>query len=194
VAATAIATEIPIRHAIGAAAGVARVTTPGITVEHRPASGYDVRPMLDLKAKLAAAGLVTQAELDAQQLAKDKRKAGRRRKGGAAGTGPGPGPVQVLAALAGRPRGEQYDGIRRVVDKARLDAAGPVPPETARPFHFSRGDGTVGRVFVEGPTADALAAGRAKVVAFMSHHGLAHAVLDAAIAQAVGRLFPEWVG
>ena len=148
--------------------------------------------MLDLKSKLAAAGLVSDEDVRRAEARKAQGKGGRRGRGRPKGSGGGgPRPLDV-AQLRARPRGEQYVEVRRVVEAARLDEGGPAPSERARAFHFPKPDGTVGRLFVEGPTADALAQGRARVVGYMSNHGPAHAVVPVELAEAVVEPFPEW--
>ncbi len=153
--------------------------------------------MLDLKAKLAAAGLVSDEDVRRAEAKKAQgkgaRKGGRKGKSSANGkSGAAKRPRLDVAQLRTRPRAEQYVEVRRVVEAARLDEGGPAPSERARAFHFPKPDGTVGRLFVEGPAADALAQGHARVVGYMSNHGPAHAVVPAELAEAVVALFPEW--
>jgi hypothetical protein len=157
--------------------------------------------MLDLKAKLAAAGLVTDKEIeDAQKRRPSKSsrpshgssKSSTRSNGPRPNKGPKKAPKLDVASVTAQPRGEQYVEVRRVVEATRLDAAGPAPSERARAFHFPKPDGTVGRLFVEAAAADALEGGRAKIVGYMSNHGVAHAVVPTAVADAVVQIFPEW--
>lgn len=142
--------------------------------------------MLDLKAKLAAAGLVSDDDVRRAEARKGK---GKGRKGKGKGN---KRPRLDVAGLRAKPRGAQYAEVRRVVEASRMDAAGPAPSERARAFHFPKSDGTVGRLFVEHPTADAIASGHARIVGYMSNHGLAHAVVPTEVADAVVALFPEW--
>ena len=153
--------------------------------------------MLDLKAQLAAAGLVTKEQIEAVE-AKSRRSSkpkstksrGRRAKGGKGGKGStGLDP----AALAAAGKGERYEMIRRAVNASRLDSAGPIPSADSEPFHFLRDGGAVGRVFVEAPLRARLEGGKAVIVAYMSNHGLAHAVVPVALGRGIAEVFPEWL-
>lgn len=143
--------------------------------------------MLDLKAKLAAAGLVTKQDVERAEA----EKRGRGRKGE-----PRPAPPSgglPVASLRGKPKGEIYDAVRRFVDKVRLDPVGAPPSETAAPYHFPLPTGRIGRLVLEPELAAQLASGAAGVIAFMSNHGLAHAVVPAACAREVAELMPLWL-
>lgn len=150
--------------------------------------------MLDLKAKLASAGLVSQADIDRVDAKKKKGKG--KRKGQGKGKG-GPGKAQVrplnIAALKDAPTGEFYDTVRRWVTKARLDRQGGVPSERCKPFHFPEIGGRVGRLTIEPELAERIQAGEAAVIAFMSNSGLGHAVVPAAGARDIATLKEEWL-
>jgi len=148
--------------------------------------------MLDLKAKLAAAGLVSQADIAASE-----RKA-KPKPGGAAKpvSKPAPKPREPahgldLAALRSAGKGAAYDAIRRAVDRQRLD--GPAPTAAAGPFHFTTARGQLSRLVVEPAVQAAVTDGHAGITAFMSHHGLAHAVVPRPLAEAIAELFPLWL-
>ncbi len=159
--------------------------------------------MLDLKAQLAAAGLVTKEEVEAAEAKARKprrggqgpRKRGGKGLGGQGGkSGKGGGPKGLnRAALAAAGKGERYDMIRRAVTAQRLDSAGPIPSAASEPFHFAGDGGVVGRVFVEPALRERLEAGSAGIVAFMSNHGLAHAVVPAPLARDIAAVLPEWL-
>ncbi len=151
--------------------------------------------MLDLKAKLASAGLVSQTDIDRVESKKKKKKGKRKKKP----KGGGPGGVQRGAvrpldveALQAAGKGELYDAVRRWVDKARLDRQG-IPSERCEPFHFPEIAGRVGRLMIEPELAKRIQAGEAGVIAFMSNAGLAHAVVPAAGARDVATLKEEWL-
>lgn len=156
--------------------------------------------MLDLKAQLAAAGLVTKEEVEAAEAKARKprrggqgpRKRGGKGHGGQGGKGGG-GKGLNRAALAAAGKGERYDMIRRAVTAQRLDSAGPIPSAASEPFHFAGDGGVVGRVFVEPALRERLEAGSAGIVAFMSNHGLAHAVVPAPLARDIAAVSPEWL-
>ena len=157
--------------------------------------------MLDLKAQLAAAGLVTKEEVEAAEAkARKPRRGGQgpRKRGGKGGpggqSGKGGGAKGLnRAALAAAGKGERYDMIRRAVTAQRLDSAGPIPSAASEPFHFAGDGGVVGRVFVEPALRERLEAGSAGIVAFMSNHGLAHAVVPAPLARDIAAVLPEWL-
>jgi hypothetical protein len=137
--------------------------------------------MLDLKAKLAAAGLVTPADIAAAE--KPARPAPRPPARPRTGLD--------LPALRKAGKGEVYEAVRRAVDRQRLDAG--VPGEAAEPFHFTTAHGQLSRLILEPPAHAAMQAGEAGIVAFMSHHGLAHAVVPRPLAEAVAELMPLWL-
>jgi hypothetical protein len=143
--------------------------------------------MLDLKAKLAAAGLVTEKEIAEAEAA--------RRRGGK----PAPAPAQQrgsglpIAALRGKPKGEIYDAVRKVVERVRLDPSGGTPSENAAPYHFPSHTGRIGKLVIEPELAESLRTGAAAIVAYMSNHGLAHAVVPPAVARDIAALMPLWL-
>ena len=151
--------------------------------------------MLDLKAKLAAAGLVSREALEAEERrAKEKAEKVRARADKArAGGGRPPASGLDMAALASAGKGARYEAIRRAVEAQRLDSPGPVPSASAEPFHFTAQGGGIARIYCEPRAQAALAEGAAGVVAFMSNHGLAHAAVPRALAADVGALFPLWL-
>lgn len=148
--------------------------------------------MLDLKAKLAAAGLVTKEDVERAEKAKAKRGKGRRsgRARGAKADGP---PRLRVAELRKDGKGQQYEAVRRYVEKVRLDDPGRLPGEAAATFHFPTLEGQIGRLVLEPAIHGRVSDGGAGIVAYMSNHGLAHAVVPAAAARDVGELFPLWL-
>lgn len=207
--------------------------------------------MLDLKAKLAAAGLVSAADIAAAER-KPNRPAGPRghdpkassgdpranqAQPGPHGNQPGrnsndrnsdrnnsdrnnrrdagprppannranqprnhhgpsggkPRPLLDVAALQSGNKGEAYDAIRRAVDHSRLDPAHGIPGEHAEAFHFSTAAGQLSRLTLEPEARAALTDGSAGLIAFMSHHGLAHCVVPRPLAEAVHAVFPLWL-
>lgn len=163
--------------------------------------------MLDLKAKLAAAGLVTpedlaraEAQRGNQRPKKTPGKAGKPGKAGRSGMSGRsgkPAPALDVASLSkldpNLDKNKLYDAVRRFVEATRLDPVGRVPSDQARSFHFPTEQGAVGRLVIEPHVSHALAQGEAAVVAYMSNHGLAHAVLASDGARAIAKLFPAWI-
>lgn len=162
--------------------------------------------MLDLKAKLAAAGLVTKEDIErAEKPGKGKGKGGGAGKGkggggrdrgpqGDARGGPRGGPPRLaVASLRKGTKGEQYDAVRRFIEKVRLDEPARPPSEHARTFHFPTAKGQIGRLVLEPDTLAGLQDGSMGLVAYMSNHGLAHTVVPAAAARDLAELFPLWL-
>jgi len=153
--------------------------------------------MLDLKAQLAAAGLVTKEEVEAAEAkARNSRRPSKR--SGTSGKRGGPRGKTVRkgldrAALTAAGKGERYEMVRRAVTTQRLDSSGPIPSAESEPFHFAGAGGAVGRVFVEARLRARLEAGTAAIVGYMSNHGLAHAVVPAELARDIAAVFPEWL-
>ena len=178
--------------------------------------------MLDLKAKLAAAGLVTPAEVAAAERKpgprgsghKDRDYSGNNASNNAGRNSNHSGPQAARrasqpAAERGKPaaprsgldipalqkagKGAAYDAIRRVIERARLDALHAIPGEQAEAFHFTTAGGQLSRLMLEPEARTQLGDGSAGIVGFMSHHGLAHCVVPRVVAEDIARLFPFWL-
>lgn len=148
--------------------------------------------MLDLKAKLAAAGLVSQADIAAAE-----RKQKPQQQQSSKPQRPQQQPPQKpssgldLPALRKANKGEAYDAIRRAVDRHRQDSV--APPEDSEPFHFTTARGQLSRLHLTPLVHKAVQSGESGITAFMSHHGLAHAVVPRPLAEAIAELFPLWL-
>lgn len=143
--------------------------------------------MFDLKAKLAAAGAVTEKQVKDLEA---KSSRGRKRRGSKPGSTPAkPGKPK----LQGQHRGESYDLIRRYVERHRLDTPSTIPAEGEQRFHFQTESGAVGHLYLDEDTRNTVTGGNAGIVSFMSHHGLAHCVLPKAHALRVAEVFPNWI-
>jgi hypothetical protein len=153
--------------------------------------------VLDLKAKLAAAGLISEADVkraEAERRAKAERKSGKPSgRGGKPISGPPKPQGLAVASLRGKNKGEIYDAVRRFVERVRLDPPTGVPSETARSFHFPEPTGRIGRLVIEPEIASQLEDGSAALIAFMSNHGLAHAVVAAEHGRSIAELMPKWL-
>lgn len=144
--------------------------------------------MLDLKAKLAAAGLVTQ-----EQIAANERKDRNKKPPAQPKTPPAPKSGLDVASLKKAGKSELYDLTRRVVDRTRLDTAGALPSERAEAFHFTNQSGGLARLTLEPDITAQLVDGRAGIVAYMSHHGLAHCVVPRVVAEDLAAVVPHWL-
>lgn len=148
--------------------------------------------MLDLKAKLASAGLVTKEDIERAE--KEKRRA--KNKGRGKGRSGPPAPAHLglpVQKLRDAPKAEQYETIRRWIEKVRLDPAEAVPSDSAKTFHFARANGKIGKLMLEPDLIERLKKGSAGLVSYMSNHGLAHAVVPTEGAKAVAEIFPLWL-
>lgn len=158
--------------------------------------------MLDLKAKLLQAGLVTKEQVEkveSEEAAARARKA-QKRHGGKKGKGGGPAPVsdearwqKRVAELKDAPKSEQYETIRGWVQRTRLDQVKGLPSDDADRFHFTKHDGHISWLTLEPDVKQAVSEGKAGIIAFMSHNGLAHCVVPREVALDVGQIRPEWV-
>lgn len=144
--------------------------------------------MLDLKAKLLAAGLVTKDQVEKVEAEQQAKKQPRPKKqdDDAARW------AKRVADLAAGGKAEQYEAIRGWVDRMRLDQAKGLS-ETAERFHFAKQDGSISWMSVEPDVKAKLGAGEAGIIAYMSNNGLQHAVVPADVAKDVHKIRPEWL-
>lgn len=153
--------------------------------------------MLDLKSKLAAAGLVTQEDIARAERpsasGKNKQHRGGRERTGGKGEGKGGAPRLAVASLRKEPKGAQYEAVRRFVERVRLDDPARPPTEQAQTFHFATAKGQIGRLVLEPEQLTGVQDGSAGLVAYMSNHGVAHAMVPAAAARELAELFPLWL-
>jgi hypothetical protein len=144
--------------------------------------------VLDLRAKLLNAGLVTDDQV---------KKAEAEKTNAAAKESPQQAQARLwearIKALIVAPKSERYDAIRTWVSKTRLDSAKGIPSESAARHHFPRADGRISWLTLEPAIQEKIKSGEAGIVAFMSHNGLTHAVVPRDVATDIGRLFEEWV-
>jgi uncharacterized protein YaiL (DUF2058 family) len=170
--------------------------------------------MLDLKAKLLAAGLVTadQVKKVEDEEAEKKRRAEERKaaRGGDKRDRKGRDVDEKVAErdhkeeeaqrwrkrldeLKAAGKADQYEAVRGWVDRHRVDNKTAIPSEEASRFHFARADGTIGHITLEPDVQQRLAAGEAGIISFMGHNGLEHAVVPADLARDIGYVKPEWL-
>lgn len=172
--------------------------------------------MLDLKAKLLAAGLVTAEQVAKadeerkEQAARAERRAqnkeGERqrrpeRPNDRKRDRPPPKPAlsdderwaERVKKLAEAPKSEQYEVLRGWVERTRMDDPKALPSDDAQRFHFQKGDGSIGWVTVEPALHVELTEGRAAVVVYMGFNGALHAVVPRPVALDMHRVRPEWL-
>lgn len=140
--------------------------------------------MFDLKAKLLAQGLVTKEQVEkisSQKngvlpadnfLIKDRQK--------------------TLNHLKTEAKSEQYVIIRRWVDLNRLDKEAHASLDCEK-FFFTANDNQISWLTLKKEVIDEIKKGNAALIAYMSNHGLTHAVVPRDIAEDVKEVFPEWL-
>ncbi len=169
--------------------------------------------MLDLKAKLLAAGVVTAAQVkkvEDEEASKKARQQQRRE--------PRPEPRVAkkdeddddekrarrehewnesqrwrkrLDQLKLAGKSEQYEAVRGWVMKDRLD--NKQITEAAVRFHYVKDDGAVAHLTVEPEVQLQLTQGSAALVAFMGYNGIEHAVVPKDVADDVRVVRPDWL-
>ena len=175
--------------------------------------------MLDLKAKLLAAGIVTADQVkkveneEAQKKqraseARERREQHTTKKAPAAPRHDADDPDekrarrehewneaqrwrQRLSALQAAGKSEQYEAIRGWVMKDRLDNRAIT--DAAVRFHFVKDDRAVAHLTVEPDVQARLTEGTAGVVAFMGYNGIEHAVVPRDVADDVRAVRADWL-
>lgn len=135
--------------------------------------------MFDLKAQLLKKGLITKEQADkaTKKPREDKFLQVEKAK---------------MAELKAKSKGEQYQTIRKWVELNRLDRPEQVSLDDEK-FFFSGKDEQISWLTLKKDVVEQIKLGQAGVIAFMSHHGLSHAVVKRDIAQDVGDIFPDWL-
>jgi hypothetical protein len=147
--------------------------------------------MLDLKAKLLAAGVIDEDAVDrVEQEQKTKRDRNKRRKLAQSERGRWNKRVEALVTA---PKAEQYETTRGWVQRTRLNPDKGLPSEKADRFHFETADQKISWLTLEPDVKEELVAGDAGIVAYMSHNGLKHCVVPRDVAIDIGRVRPEWL-
>ncbi len=177
--------------------------------------------VLDLKAQLAAAGIVTAEQVKAfdEKEAKAKKereaKAQQRKTGNGGpsrgrtpgkngnhnpakgrGKGGGKGGKSRASAedLRAMGRGEAYDRMRKIVAHSRLDdKERTIPLPDDQTFNFVTATGSIGRLYLTEATVASLKSGKSAISSFMSNHGLSHCVLPKEVALEFAEVFPMWL-
>ncbi len=150
-----------------------------------------ITTMFDLKAQLLAKGLVTKEQADKVIAPKDRSKhkknsppssdqfLSRERQ-------------KALTSLKAQSKGEQYITIRKWVDLNRVDKVAYGLDDSDK-FFFNTEDNQVTWLTLHKSVVEEIRCGRAGVIAYMSNHGLTHAVVPRDIAEDVGEVFKEWL-
>lgn len=142
--------------------------------------------MFDLKAKLLEKGLVTKEQVAKAQ--EDQKKSSQKHL---EKDFVGLDRKRALSQLQAQTKAEQYITIRKWVDINRLDK-----PQLAglddEKFFFQASD-QVTWLTLKKDVMEAITKGDAGIIAYMSNHGLTHAVVGRDIAEDVGQVFPDWL-
>lgn len=142
--------------------------------------------MFDLKAKLLEKGLVTKEQAD--KASADKNKASSKHRA-----------VDFIEVdrqkaqnqLKSQTKAEQYITIRKWVDINRLDKPGLAHIDDEK--FFFEVDGQLTWLTLKPDVVEAIKTGHAGIIAYMSNHGLTHAVVKRDIAEDVKSVFPAWL-
>lgn len=137
--------------------------------------------MFNLREQLVSAGVVSPEEAKKAEQRPKKVKPKNR----------GLGESDYVKKLRSCGKGEQYQKIAKWVKLNRLDRGGKT--DKAEKFYFTSHDKRATWLLIENETAEAVKSGNAVVMAYMSHQGMAHAIMPKEIAQDVGTLFPDWI-
>lgn len=138
--------------------------------------------MFNLKDKLLKQGLVTKEMLanmaKAEEEAKGKKSALDSRE-------------YKLNQLKKQNKNDQYVTIRQWVDLNRLDKASEASLDDEK-FFFNDND-KLSWLKLNKNIIEQIKNGDAGIVAYMSNHGLAHAVLTREIVEDIVHIFPDWL-
>lgn len=165
--------------------------------------------MLDLKAKLLAAGVVTEKQIKnfdqneeqkrernkKNKSEKQKKKRGRAQSSAKNEVGLDEKALweRRIQKLQNAGKSEQYETIRNWVERERLDSPKKMQSEEAERFHFSKPDGGITWITLEPSERERIKSGQAGIIAFMSHNGLSHCVVPREVALDVHQIHPEWL-
>lgn len=147
--------------------------------------------MFDLKAKLLQKGLVTKEQVD-KVMAEKKNSVNPAKKSPRGDDFAAKERVKALNNLKAQTKAEQYVTIRKWVEINRLDKSSHASVDSEK-FFLTTKDNQVSWLTLRKDVIDAITKGHAGVIAYMSNHGLTHAVVPRDIAEDVGEVFPEWL-
>lgn len=144
--------------------------------------------MFDLKAKLLAQGLVTKEQVDKANAEKTHKKRAKNAGVDIATRDRS----KALTSLLAQNKNEQFLTIRKWVDLNRVDKVA-YGLDDGEKFFFNTQDGQVTWLTLHTSVIEEIKSGRAGVIAYMSNHGLTHAVVPRDIAEDVGQVFKDWL-
>jgi|SRR5579871_5113800 len=145
--------------------------------------------MFDLKAKLLEKGLVTKEHVDRIAAEKKQQRLPKAESSDAFLTKER---KRIIESLKSQNKSEAYTTIRKWVDINRLDKPSCASIDDEK-FFLSTKDNQVTWLTLKKDVIDAIKTGKAGVIAYMSNHGLTHAVVPRDIAEDVAVIFPDWL-
>lgn len=149
--------------------------------------------MLDLKSKLLAAGLVTKEQVERVEKQKSAPRQPKKEFSKAQALSfEEKERIRQREELKKLPKPEQYELIRKWVNRNRLDRATPIDADFEK-FFFQGADGTVSWLTLEKSVHEKITQGSAGITAYMSNHGLAHCVMPRDIVEDIAEVFPAWL-
>lgn len=173
-----------------------------------------LKAVLDLKAKLAAAGIVTKEQVEKfderEARARQQKKSHKSPQKSSQGKGPQRKGAKHKSAQRNKPsgsrtginveafkkmnKGEAYNRLRKVIGNAREDAAEQlIPKPDDQIYNFVTATGSIGRLYLTAEVVEKLRQGTSAISAFISHHGLSHCVLPKDLALDIADVFPLWL-
>jgi uncharacterized protein YaiL (DUF2058 family) len=99
---------------------------------------------------------------------------------------------KALENLKAMKKADQYNTIRRWVERNRLDKASLVNLDSEK-FFIPTKDKQVTWISISKELVLAIQNGSVGVISFMSNHGMQHAVVPRDIAEDVKEVFPDWL-
>lgn len=144
--------------------------------------------MFDLKAKLLAKGLVTKEQVDKVLREKSSPLPAHNQQDNFLVKER----LKAVDNLKKQTKAEQYITIRKWVDINRLDKSSQVSLDSEK-FFINTKDNQVTWLSLPKEVVEAITNGHAAVIAYMSNHGLTHAVVPRDIAEDIREVFPEWI-
>jgi len=138
--------------------------------------------MFNLKDKLLKQGLVTKEMVERASKAEKDLKNQRTMLANRA---------KALNSLKNQNKNEQYATIRKWVELNRLDKSSEASLDDEKFFFEAQGQLT--SLTLKKDVIQKLKDGSAGIIAYISNHGLVHAVVSREIAQDIAHIFPEWL-
>lgn len=148
--------------------------------------------MFDLKAKLLEKGLVTKEQVQKIDHEKEVKRSPKRSSSDFSDDNNAKDRAKSLQQLKSSNKNDQYIIIRKWVDINRCDKAIDISLDCEK-FFFTIKDDQITWLTLKKEVIEEIKQGKAGVIAYMSNHGLTHAVVPRDIAEDVGEVFPDWV-